>query len=97
MDSIATAVTPTASSQSASASRSLVTVPKVRICFAGAPRASVVITHAVSVRLPMSMPAQRGRTMSIATHLLTLPAVGKAPIVAATASRAHPSRGGNRR
>jgi hypothetical protein len=43
--------------------------------------------------LPMSMPAQRGRTMSIATGLLTLPAAGKAPIVAATASRAHPSPG----
>src|SRR3954466_11649386 len=66
---MATWVTPSAASQSASASRSAVIVPKVRTVLRAGSFIPDTITQATTLFLWMSSPQQRGYTMSIVDAL----------------------------
>src|SRR5260221_11796701 len=67
VDSMATWVQPAAASQSLSANRSLVIVPKVRSCLVGVPSGPGTSRHATTVRLCTSRPPHRGKRISMAS------------------------------
>jgi len=87
VDSMATSVTPSFASQSESASRSGVVVPKVLTCFVRRPSLSGKRAHTTSSAWPTSIPAQRSISSSSSSTGGFLVAMGTSLVAADAAHR----------